>query len=115
MELNNKTEIPDNIKGVTARPIFDVVTVSNYIWRILHIGIGIRNNLVDILIEWIEERVEKLMPEEKLARTAAVYADRHEECSQNMGIILVDKLLENQQITFIILAKDDDTGAFFCE
>jgi hypothetical protein len=115
VELNNKTEIPDNIKRVAARPIFDAVTVSNYIWRVLHIGIGIRNNLVDILIEWIEERVEKLMPEEILARTAVVYADRNEECSQNMVIILVDKLLESQQITFIVLAKDDDTGAFFCE
>jgi hypothetical protein len=56
LKLNNKAEIPENIKEVKARLLFDAVPVSNYILCILHIVIVVGNNLVDTLMEWIEKR-----------------------------------------------------------
>ncbi len=75
VELNNMAEIRENIKGITVRPLFDAVPVSNFILCILHIVIGIGNDPIDTLVEWIEERVEKLMPKEISAKNAVIYAE----------------------------------------
>jgi hypothetical protein len=64
VESNNAVEQSGYIMGCTAKPLFDAIEISNYIICILHIVIGIGNKLVDCLLEWVEQRVEKLTDEE---------------------------------------------------
>jgi len=101
VEENNLCEVPENIKGCTAKPLFDAVPVCNYILSILHIIIGIGNSLVDGLFEWVEERIEKLTDPEIQARNSVLFAEvQYERLKEdyghwleNDGLDLVDKQL----------------------
>ncbi len=68
VEDGTLTEIPQNIKGCTEKPLIDSVPIANFILSILHIIIGVGNAFVDAFLEWIEERVEQLHPDEIAAR-----------------------------------------------
>jgi len=101
VEENNLCEVPENIKGCTAKPLFDAVPVCNYILSILHIIIGIGNSLVDGLFEWVEERIEKLTDPEIQARNSVLFAEvqyerlkeDYDHWLENDGLDLVDKQL----------------------
>jgi len=47
----NLASVPENLKGCTEEPLFDCVPVDNYIIPVLHLLIGIGNNLLNSLLE----------------------------------------------------------------
>ncbi len=67
---------PNDIKGVTLRPLFDAIPIRNYILIVLHIIIGVGNSLVDFMFEWIESRFEQPTNEEVATRNSTLYATR---------------------------------------
>ena len=69
IEVSRAEETPATIMGCTARPLFQHVPVYNYILSALHIIIGVRNKLVEQILEWLEDKVEQLTPEEWEHRT----------------------------------------------
>jgi hypothetical protein len=71
---NNLPETPQNIRGVTELSLIEAVPIENFILSVLHILIGMGNSLVDCFLEWVEERVEKLLPVEVEARNRVLYA-----------------------------------------
>lgn len=113
VEINNMREIPENIKGCTMRPLFDAVPVSNYILCMLHIIIGVGNTLIGSLLEWVEERVEKLTADEISMRNSVLYAEvqhavvekEYNDWLQNCGVLLVDKQLESQSVAIMLASK----------
>jgi len=100
------TEAPQNIKGCTEKPLIDAVPVENFILSILHIVIGVGNTFVDAFLEWVEERIEQLHPDEVAARNKSLFAQiqfdnakkDHENWSQNEGIFLNDLILEKKEL-----------------
>jgi hypothetical protein len=80
------------------------VPIENFILSILHIIIGVGNAFVDAFLEWIEERVEQLHPDEISARNRCLYAqiqfenaqEAHDKWSQSDGIFLNDLILEKK-------------------
>jgi hypothetical protein len=100
------SETPQNLKGVTNRPLINAIPVSNYILSILHIIIGMRNSLVDEFLEWIEERIEVLDMRQVQAQNTCMHATvLHEtafaECEswlENDGILLNDKEIDKQHL-----------------
>ncbi len=56
-------------------PLFDSVLVENYIVPVLHLLICIGNNLIESLLEWVSERIEKLTHQEVVHRNAVIYAE----------------------------------------
>lgn len=104
------SETPQNIRGCTEIPLIDAVPIENFILSVLHIVIGVGNSLVDAFLEWIEERVEQLQPEEVLARNKCLYAqiqfenakkDR-ENWMQNDGIFLNDVTMEKKELQRVL-------------
>ncbi len=97
----NKNQ-PQDIKGITMRPLFDAIPINNYVLSVLHIIIGIGNSLVDFLFEWIESRVEKLTNDEVAARNSVLCAMiKHKDAKgiyetwiENDGMAIVQKQLE---------------------
>ncbi len=103
--------------GVT--PLIDSVPIENFILSVLHIIIGMGNSLISSFLEWVEERVEKLLPNEVEARNRVLYATLqlssantdYESWLQNGGILLTDIQLEkkqmkdilNERVSFILL------------
>jgi hypothetical protein len=86
VELNNMPETPQNLKGVTNRPLIEAIPVSNYILPILHIIIGMGNSLVDAFLEWIEERIEVLDVRQVQAQNTIIYATvLHDMLQLNMN------------------------------
>jgi hypothetical protein len=106
VECNNMPETPQNLRGVTERPLIDSVPVSNYILCILHIIIGMGNTFIDAILEWIEERIEQLDVSQIQARNGLIYATTqhdlaltdYESWLENDGILLNDKELEKRQL-----------------
>jgi len=79
-------ETPQNLKGVTNRPLIDAIPVSHYILPILHIIIGMGNSLVDAFLEWIEERIEVLDVRQVQAQNTIIYATvLHDMLQLNMN------------------------------
>jgi hypothetical protein len=113
------SNIPQNIKGCTEMPLLDSVPVSHYIVSVLHIIIGMGNILVEVLLEWIEDRVEKLSDEECEARNAAILfqvqyniaKEQYDKWLENDGIVLMDKTVETRFLQ-TWLGEKDDTNSF---
>jgi len=55
LALGNLPNDAVNIKGCIEAPLFDSVPVQNYIVPVLHLLIGVGNNLLESLLEWISE------------------------------------------------------------
>jgi hypothetical protein len=62
----------ENIKGCTELPLFDSVPGKNYIVPVLHLLIGVGNNLLESLLEWVSEWIEKLTHREVVHRNAVI-------------------------------------------
>jgi hypothetical protein len=96
---NGMPAIPENGKGCTDKPLFNAIPICNFVIPILHIIIGIGNSLVDCIFEWIEERIEKLTPDQIQAWNSFLFAkvqydrlkENYDEWLQNDGILFVDK------------------------
>jgi hypothetical protein len=65
VEQNLLTVSPENKRGCTEKPLLDAVPIENYIVPALHILIGVENALVNAVLEFVEEQIERL-PEELL-------------------------------------------------
>ena len=110
VRLGSLTNVPENIKGCTKIPLFDSVPVKNYIVPVLHLHIGVGNNLLDSLIEWIMERVEKLTPGEVVHQNAAIYAEAryqkfrvdYDIWMENEGITLTDLQVQKSALAFLL-------------
>ncbi len=76
----NLASVTENLKGCMEEPLFDSVPVDNYIIPVLHLLIGIGNNLLNSLLEWVAERVEKLSHHEVVHRNEVIFAEaRHQK------------------------------------
>jgi hypothetical protein len=97
---------PQDVRGVTMRPLFDAIPINNYVLSVLHIIIGIGNSLVDFMFEWIESRVEQLTNDEVAARNSVLYAMiKHEDAKgiyetwiENDGMAIVQKQLQKNEM-----------------
>jgi hypothetical protein len=54
------SEVPENLLICTRVPLFDLVLIENYIIPILHILIGVGNALVNAVLEFVDEWIERL-------------------------------------------------------
>ena len=94
-------------------PLIDAVPIENFILSVLHILIGMGNSLVDCFLEWVEERVEKLLPVEVEARNRVLYAtvqysniqSEYERWLETDGILLTDLQLEKKQMKDMLKEK----------
>ncbi len=106
-------QTPENVRGITERPLFDAVPVCNYLIPILHKIIGIGNDFVDTLLEFIEERVEVLSQKERESRNSVIFAEVKHKLAvsefnnwlEDSGYTLVDKQLHSQAIASLLAAK----------
>jgi len=64
----------DNMKVYTELPLFDSVPIEKHIVPVLHLLIGVGNNLLESLLEWIYEQIEKLTHHEVVHRNAVIHA-----------------------------------------
>jgi hypothetical protein len=56
--LNKK--IPQEVRGVTAKVMFDAVPLKNWIVPVLHICIGIGNGILKRFLDFVDKRIENL-------------------------------------------------------
>jgi hypothetical protein len=57
-------DTPTFRRGLTQDPLFDSADLTNYILSLLHIEIGVRNQLLKMLLDWIATRLENIGEEE---------------------------------------------------
>jgi hypothetical protein len=111
--VGNISNDPENIKGCTELPLFDSVAVENYIVPVLHLLIGVGNNLLESLLEWVSERIEKLTHCEVLHRNAVIYAEAryqkykkdYDTWIQNEGIMLTDLQVQKVALAFMLAER----------
>ena len=72
--LENLKE-PRDISGVVMYPVWDIIEPSHYVVPILHIEIGLVNNVMDNFYDWVEDHVEAATPEEKMCRNKMILMD----------------------------------------
>jgi hypothetical protein len=100
-------------QGCTKIPLFDSVAIKNYIVPVLHLLIGIGNNLVDSLFEWILKRFEKLSPDELVHQNAVIYAEacyrkfkaNFDNWMENEGITLTDLQVPKAALAFMLAER----------
>jgi hypothetical protein len=51
-------------KGVTKEPLFDSIELTHYVLSVLHIEIRVSNQLLKIILDWIDMRIENMGEEE---------------------------------------------------
>ena len=61
-------------KGVRDAPLWDFIPIKNVIPPTLHILLGLGNDIVSKLTEWLDNRIEKLSPDEIEARNMSLLA-----------------------------------------
>ncbi len=96
------------IKRFMELPLFDSILVKNYIIPVLHLLIGIGNNSLDGFLEWISERVEKLIHREVVQRNAVIYAEAryqnyktdYDKWIEKEGIMLTDYQVQKSSLVF---------------
>jgi len=62
------------MKGVVSEPIWSIEP-KDFIFPQLHFEIGVVNMVLDNFYDFVEDKVEKLSPEEKVARNNIVVAE----------------------------------------
>jgi hypothetical protein len=66
---------PTEIRGVVEFPIWDFIEVSHYIYPVLHGEIGLVNNTLDAFYDLLDDNVEVMSDEEKVAHNRTILAD----------------------------------------
>ena len=74
IDLGELKEAKD-IKGVVDNPIWDFIEPSNFMFPQLHVEIGLINNVLDNLYEFVEEQIEVATPEQKVAKNKVIISD----------------------------------------
>ena len=75
------------VKGCTDEPLFDALEPWDWIIPILHIMMGLMNNPFTLLLQLVEERYERVGPEERASRkdyykSLNTYDDSKEELKE---------------------------------
>jgi hypothetical protein len=107
---NNLHEMPENIRGCTAVPLFDAVPIENFIVPMLHLLIGVGNALLESFLDWIEERVETITPPEIVMRNEVIFAEVHYNRLHNEyhrwledeGVLLTEKQVNKAASQFML-------------
>lgn len=55
--------------------MFDFIEIYHYLFPVLHAEIGLVNNIMDALWEWIDERVELISEEERSIRNLRIVTE----------------------------------------
>jgi hypothetical protein len=72
-----------DICGVVSYPVWDFVEPKKYIFPVLHVEIGLVNNVLDKFYDWVEDHVEVASAEEKMCRNRMIILDT--ELSKAVG------------------------------
>jgi hypothetical protein len=107
---NNLLEMPENIKGCTAIPLFDAVPIENFIVPVLHLLIGVGNALLESFLDGIEERVETITPPEIVMKNEVIFAEVHYNRLHNEyhrwledeGVLLTEKQVNKAASQFML-------------
>jgi hypothetical protein len=79
---NNNIKQPREIKGIMSEHIWDFIGPKHYIIPQLRFEIGVVNMVLDNLYSFIEEQIEVLSTEEKVARNSFTIAETSLEVSK---------------------------------
>jgi hypothetical protein len=72
---DGQLKTPKEKKGVVLKHIWSFIEPQNYIFPQLHFAIGVVNMVIDNFYEFIEDQVEILTPEEKMAQNNIIITD----------------------------------------
>jgi len=72
---NGELKEPREKKGIVGEVIWDFIEIRNYIFPQLHFEIGVVNMVLENLYSFVEEQVEVISPEEKIARNNIIVAE----------------------------------------
>ena len=72
---NKRLKEAKDKKGIVSEPLIPFIEPSNYIFPVLHFEIGTVNNVLDSLRGFIEDQVEVISAEEKVARNHVIISD----------------------------------------
>lgn len=61
--------------GVCENPMFPFIPIQNILIPLLHLVLGLGNDVMNFFRDFIEERIEPLLPEEEEARSMAIAAE----------------------------------------
>ena len=81
MQNQENLEMPENERTkqssstISSEPLWHFIPVQNVVIPLLHITLGLANNVLDSFLEWIDEMVEPMTKEEQQARTLAILAE----------------------------------------
>ena len=108
--------------GMQEEPLWDFIDPKHYLFPVLHAQIGLINDMLDFLNDWIDERIEVLADEELASRNARLMADvAHDEAEEEVERwkrlegVLIHELkqskqdLELQQGTYPMTAEQNGT------
>ena len=99
--VNQQADVDENTEeltfpsGVKEAPIWDFIPIKNIIPPVLHILLGIGNDLVNKLIEWLDTRIEQLSPEEYVARNMSLLTHIMVEQASKVFVAFEAALSEN--------------------
>ena len=79
---NNNIKQPREIKGIVSEHIWDFIGPKHYIFPQLHFEIGVVNMVLDNFYNFIEDQIEVLSTEEKVARNSVTIAESSLEVSK---------------------------------
>jgi hypothetical protein len=98
-EVNNAPYIS---VGIREPPLWSFIPVHRVLIPMLYLLLGLGNNILDNFWEWVDERVEKLTPEEIEARNMSMLAkitlDDENEILTDATIDLEFLVLERQRL-----------------
>jgi hypothetical protein len=72
---NGEVKEPREKKGVVDQPVWEFIQLENFIFPHLHFEIGVVNMVLENLYSFIEEQVEMISPEEKVACNSIIISE----------------------------------------
>jgi hypothetical protein len=113
-------DTPTFRRGITQDPLFDSVDLTNYILSLLHIEIGVGNQLLKMLLDWIDMRLENIGEEELDIRDEyyealmeyEIHDDRWMEWKNLNGTQLATLRLERKTLNNWADARQENSRSF---
>lgn len=104
----------NQMRSVVDYPVWDFVEVSNYIYPVLHGEIGLINGVLDNFYDFLDDKVEVLSEEEKVAGINTIIADvAHDKAKQrlsnwqgNEGVTLISLRHEKQYVQGLLKQRN---------
>ncbi len=73
--INGELKEPRKKKGIIDQPVWEFIQPANFIFPHLHFEIGVVNMVLENLCSFIEEQVEMILLEEKVARNNIIISE----------------------------------------